>query len=93
MAHTYGCLGDVLLREGGCIIRVEQRGVAQVVRAVERGVQRGEIQDGHRVAVQAIGLALDWVHQVGALTEGYGVLEARSFSSFKQSVQAPGSRP
>ena len=73
--RTYGGLRDLLCGEVGCVIRVKQCCVAQVVRAVERGVQRGEIQNGHRIAVQTVRLFLNRVHQVGALAQGYGILQ------------------
>ena len=45
------------------IVGVHQRGIAQVVRAVQTGVQRRKIQSGHRCAVQAGSAVFDGVQQ------------------------------
>jgi len=72
---TYRGDCNMLFRIGCCIVWVQQCCVAQVVRAIERGIQRSKIQDGHGVAVQAVGLLLDRVHQVRALAQRYCILQ------------------
>ncbi len=56
------------------VIRVEQRGVVQVVSAVQARVQRGKVQDGDGLPVQTHGASLNRVHQKRAFVQWQAIL-------------------
>ena len=70
------CLSCVLRGQSRQVVSMYKGGVAQVVGAVQGGVEAGKVQDGNGRLVEAHSVAFHRMHQVRAFLQLRGLLPA-----------------